>query len=138
MNKQAGFTLIELMIVVAIIGIIASVAIPSYKDYVNTAEGGSALRSLLPYVYQGQTCVSTGSGCTALNLRIGNTTELTEIANSGKVQKDTAATLEWNNSTCKVRAIIGANGSINYDAESVDTSKASHQNCKDGAGLVSS
>ncbi len=46
MKKQKGFSLIELMIVIAVIGVLTAVAIPQYQNYVQKSELGAALASV--------------------------------------------------------------------------------------------
>lgn len=54
-RKSQGFTLVELMITIAIIGLLASLAVPQYGDYVRRAKVAGAVATLQSYVKEAQT-----------------------------------------------------------------------------------
>ncbi|MEZ9144939.1 pilin [Vibrio sp. 10N.286.52.C3] len=71
-TNQKGFTLIELMIVVAIIGVLSAIAVPAYKNYVTKSElssGLATMRSLITpaeLIFQEKGSISSATPITDL------------------------------------------------------------------------
>jgi type IV pilus assembly protein PilA len=90
---QQGFTLIELMIVVAIVGILAAIAIPAYQDYVARAKVSEAMAalgacktSITEYAQVNNVLPPSfaRSGCSSISTHY--VSDLTVVANTGEIR----------------------------------------------------
>ena len=107
MNAQKGFTLIELMIVVAIIGILAAIAIPQYQNYIAKSQVARVMSETGGLKTVVENCVNEGRTATFI----------TNIAATGVVAADacelgaTASTLLVGaGQTPATPAVVGQNG----------------------------
>ena len=105
MKRQQGFTLIELMIVVAIIGILAAIALPAYQDYTNRAKASEIVLA----ASSARTCVTEiaqSNGLTATNVVTCGTSDSTQYVSGVGVALPSAGVV-----------LIRAAGTTDFDAD---------------------
>jgi type IV pilus assembly protein PilE len=91
-KKQTGFTLIELMIVIAIVGILAMIALPMYSDYVTRARRTDGQTTLFQVAQELERCYTQFSAYNNTNCRLQNDsgalTPVTTLLPAGKTSSE--------------------------------------------------
>ncbi|HAI58617.1 MAG TPA: prepilin-type cleavage/methylation domain-containing protein [Xanthomonadaceae bacterium] len=119
MKIQKGFTLIELMIVVAIIAILAAIALPAYQNYVSRSQVTAALADIRGGVTAFEELVQRGSGSAITRERLGlrSVTPRCSVINATSGSNGTIACTIIGNPTVNTRTItltrVSATGAFN-------------------------
>ncbi|MCG9653538.1 pilin [Vibrio vulnificus] len=104
-KKQQGFTLIELMIVVAIIGALAAAAIPAYQNYLTRSETASGLATVKALITPAEMFYQENGIATAATLaQLGTASDANDLGTLGSTLSSTSEPV--------LTLTFGANSSI--------------------------
>jgi type IV pilus assembly protein PilA len=115
-SKQSGFTLIELMIVIAIIGILAAIAVPQYQTYTNKAHFSEVVSAVGPYKTGMELCATDNGLTTTWTANICDIP--TAVGGTANPTGEIPAALSGL-TTGQVQAISGSGGQITATANAV-------------------
>lgn len=128
-KAQQGFTLIELMIVVAIIGILAAIAVPAYQTYTKKAKFSEVTSAIAPYKLGVEICFQEQGTLLAANCTngVGGVPAVTAAnagfvaAGSGAVSGNTALTAALTMTAVNANGLAGETYVLTGTAAAVGT-----------------
>lgn len=130
-----GFSLVELLVAIAIVALLSALSIPYLAEYLKQSHGSSAMKHAYSYVTKAQACNASGIGCDTLRREISSIPQLKQGSTQNPIEGG-GIVLAWDEGSCLLTATISTANRISYQIEpSQGAIGITLADCREGAGL---